>query len=278
MTLTMGTGTESILSGLRRPEYTGENRCTPCTVVNVAIALALGAGFWFVAPWLAPVALGLSLAAIYLRGYLVPGTPTLTERYFPDRVLRWFDEAPGEADTPLVGAGADGEFDPEPILLDADVLEVTADGNDLRLTDEFRSAWRKRIEVVRESGYEPRIARLLGAGGVTDPSTIEIRYDDRRVAVLDDDATVGMWPSEAALVADVAAVPVLRERIPGWDERDPPVRGRLLHSLRVFLEGCPICGGELSLAEETLESCCRSAEVVTLTCRSCDAPILEVEA
>lgn len=84
---------------LERPEHTGENRCGACTVANVCIAVALGswvvaAGVLVRAP-LAGVAAGggvfvVSLLAVYLRGYLVPRTPTLTERYLPERVLRLF--------------------------------------------------------------------------------------------------------------------------------------------------------------------------------------------
>jgi|AntDeeMetagen134_2_1112570.scaffolds.fasta_scaffold00809_4 hypothetical protein len=65
-----------IIDKLRQPEYTGENRCTPCTAVNVAIATAGGT---LVAkaksPVLGTAAFGVSLGTIYLRGYLVPGTP-----------------------------------------------------------------------------------------------------------------------------------------------------------------------------------------------------------
>ncbi|WP_433624919.1 hypothetical protein [Halomicrococcus sp. NG-SE-24] len=94
--------------------------------------------------------------------------------------------------------------------------------------------------------------------------------------MLRDGTPVAVWPSEAALVADVAAGPLLRERLPRWDAWDLGDRGQLLHAVRVFLERCPNCDGELALAEETVESCCRTAEVVTLTCRACDTPVLEV--
>jgi hypothetical protein len=40
-----------------------------------------------------PVLAG-SLALVYLRGYLVPGTPAFTKRYFPDWLLAWFDKTP----------------------------------------------------------------------------------------------------------------------------------------------------------------------------------------
>ena len=106
------------LERLRQPEYTGENRCLPCTVVNAIIAGALAAAATLlVTPVGGGVVLVLSLAAIYLRGYLVPGTPELTKRYLPDRVLRLFDKAP---DLPDPGETVDVEG----YLLDAGVLEA----------------------------------------------------------------------------------------------------------------------------------------------------------
>lgn len=269
---------DTLLSRFRRPEYTGENRCTPCTVVNVVIAVVFSAVLGIVSPVLAPVALGFSLAAIYLRGYLVPGTPQLTKRYFPDRVLRWFDKTPSQIDATLLGAVDEvEEIDPEPILRDAGVLELTADGADLQLTNEFQIEWREHIEAVRESKYEPQLAKILNTDEDINPDAVEVRIDDQSVTVFQDDTPIAMWTSEAALIADVAAVPLLRERLPEWESADLGVRGQLLHGVRVFSERCPTCGGDLALSEKTVESCCRTAEVATLSCKSCEARLLEVE-
>lgn len=274
----MSTGAESLLSALRRPEYTGENRCTPCTVVNVAIAVAVSAVVGVASLPLAPVALGLCLAAIYLRGYLVPGTPELTKRYFPDRVLRWFDKAPNRVEGTLVGMAGEGEeIDPEPALLEADALELTPDGTDLRLTDEFEAEWNDSIAAVRESDYEPRLARILGADEEVAPDALDVQVDTAATTVFRNDVLVATWPSEAALLADVAAAPLLRERLPEWADANLAVRGQLLQGVRVFLDRCPVCGGDLALSEETVESCCRSTEVATLACTDCEARLLEVE-
>lgn len=87
---------DDFIERLKQPEYTDENRCPPCTAVNLLIAAAIavvagrrnrGVGIL--------VFLG-GAALIYLRGYLVPGTPELTKRYLPETVLAAF----GKADRP----------------------------------------------------------------------------------------------------------------------------------------------------------------------------------
>jgi len=90
----MGSGGTSLRDRIREPAYTGENRCLPCTVVNVVLAVALTAAAAVFGPVVAAAVLVASMGSIYYRGYLVPGTPELTERYLPDRVLRLFGKAP----------------------------------------------------------------------------------------------------------------------------------------------------------------------------------------
>jgi hypothetical protein len=84
----------SFLGGLKNPEYTGENRCVPCTVVNALIAVAVSGLVALAVPLLGLVVLAASALLIYFRGYLVPGTPELTKRYLPARVLTAFGKNP----------------------------------------------------------------------------------------------------------------------------------------------------------------------------------------
>lgn len=90
----MGSRDSSFLERFRKPEYTGTNRCVPCTVVNAAIAVAITLAAALLGPVTALVVFVGSFASIYLRGYLVPGTPELTERYLPGRVLALFGKPP----------------------------------------------------------------------------------------------------------------------------------------------------------------------------------------
>lgn len=269
----MGTASPSVVDRLRQPEYTGENRCMPCTYTNVGIALVVSAGLWLFWEPLAPAFLVVALAAIYLRGYLVPGTPELTKRYFPDRVLRWFDKDPVGTEAPVAGSEAD--FDPEPVLLDAGAVEFCMDGEDLCATEEFETDWRREVERLREEGdLEARLADLLGA----DPGEVAVEERDSFCLVRRGEQSVARWESKAALLADLAAIPGLDDRYAGWDDLDVRQKGRLLNGARVFLERCPSCDGEVTFSQDTRESCCRSVDVVALECADCESLLLEVEA
>ncbi|WP_121820110.1 hypothetical protein [Halostella salina] len=273
----------SVVDSLRQPEYTGENRCTPCTVVNVILAvLGSAAVGWLAATVAGPsvgagagaTAFALCLAAIYLRGYLVPGTPTLTKRYLPDRVLAWFDKAPAAVDQSTAADSArdaDAEFDPvdpEQVLLDAGAVEPCESVDDLCLADGFRETWVGAMDAdvtaddaVAALGLSVADCQLAEFEGA-----YRLERDGRRVA---------QWPSKAALVADVAGATAFERQYDGWASLDSEDRGQLLSALRLFADTCPLCGGRVELGEDTVESCCRSYDVVAVTCGDCDARLLE---
>jgi hypothetical protein len=259
-----------LLDRVRRPEYTGANRCIPCTAVNVVIAGVVGALLGVV--WL-PVgvaAAGLSLAAIYLRGYLVPGTPTITKRYFPDRVLAYFDKAPDPGTAP---SGVEGV---EATLYELGAVEECPDRDDICLSGEFQATWRAEIEDCREvETTTDDAAELVGA----DPADLAFSeyYEGGPFLANVGSETVATWDSRAAYVADVAATRLLEERDPEWSERDRQERNAVLNSLRMFIETCPTCGGAVELGEETVESCCRDLQVAAAECVDCGSRVFEVE-
>ena len=270
----------SVVDRLRRPEYTGENRCVPCTVANVAITAVLavatlllvgaaGAGATAAGGAAAAVAVA-GLSAVYLRGYLVPYTPQLTKRYFPEWLLAKFDKLPEEA----AMAGSEADVDPEPVLLSAGAVEHCEGGADLCPTEAFAAEWRAEVERLRadEAALTERVRETVGA----DDAAVETY--DRFAAVRADGRVVARWESYAALLADMAAYGPLSERVPDWDGHDRQAQGSLLNGTRVFLERCPTCDGAVAFEEETVESCCRSVDVVALSCESCGARLLEVEA
>jgi hypothetical protein len=261
----------SAIDRLRQPEYTGENRCIPCTATNIIIAALMGVFVAFVSALLGAGVFVLSLIVIYLRGYLIPGTPTFTKRYFPRWVLLWFDKDPT---TPMTDETA--EIDPEQMLLNAGVIEPCRENTDLCLTSGFHDAWRDHIYTVRESNPDGEsLASALDISPSDDRITID-QHGDAFVAHTKD-IVVSQWGSQAAVTADVAATTELSERFPGWAEFSSTEIARVLMSLRIFIEQCPECDGPVQVNQEAVESCCRSYDVVASACQDCDARLFEIE-
>jgi len=244
----------SVGERLRRPEYTGENRCLPCTVVNVCLTLVAAAvAAVGVTPLGGLVVLVGGLGAIYFRGYLVPGTPELTVRYFPPWLLELFGK----------------EVELRETLRPVDGVAVRATPEGGRLVDSFASAWRERIERLRADGVsDGDVATLLGVEAVSNVG--EAAY----VA----DSGLRRWLSESALLADAAAAAVLEERGgEDWASLDPDERVATLRDLRKYLDYCPLCDGDLDDQEtETVETCCTESErVLMATCVDCDVRLIE---
>jgi len=266
-----------VVSRFRRPEYTGEHRCVPCTIVNSTIgavaAAAIGSVVGASAGAMAGagvgiVLLGVSAASIGLRGYLVPGTPTLTKKYFPDWLLRWFDKAPQARAT----VSADENLDVETILLRAEAVEPCEEVDDLCLTEEFQAAWRDRLESVRST--ETSRAELAAILGVEADALSFEEFDEAFVAYADE-TRVGQWESQGAFLADVAAATELGARLDGWQTLGLQQQSQLLYALRLFLEECPECSGTVAIEEDTVESCCRSIDIVAVSCQECGARMFE---
>ncbi|ELY35984.1 hypothetical protein [Natronorubrum tibetense] len=304
------------IADLKQPEYTGENRCEPCTILNLAIAVVVGSLVARKTKLGGLAAVGISIGLIYVRGYLVPGTPTLTKRYLPPEVLRWFgketepelasgfggvetreatdisidgtdaatedaeiDPTDGAADTTAEDGDAtatettdttESDPDPEPLdleafFLDHDVLEPCSDRDDLCLTEEFEADWLAAIENVDETGVDA--AAVIDAFDFdAQPETFELESRDDARVLVGDRGIAGRWPSRAAVVADVGASRVLTDWAPEWDAQTPETKGQVLNGLRMFLETCPGAGGEISMDEEVVESCCSSHDVIAVTC------------
>jgi hypothetical protein len=264
----------SALESLRQPEYTGENRCMACTAVNSVLAVAFagivtagtsaagsndavaaGAGVGFLA---------LAAASIWLRGYLVPGTPELTKRYMPEWMLAWFGKTPDDA-TGLDGSSdavdpSEVDVDPERVLLDAGAVEPCEDVDDLCLSDEFAESWQAEMDAIDDIAVDDALATF----GFDDEDYELGRHDDA-VLLNRGPHRVGQWPSEAALVADVAGARALADRHPEWSDFSAVAKGRVLNGLRVFLQTCPD-GSRAEFREDTVESCCSSYDVVTVEC------------
>ncbi|MFC7097902.1 hypothetical protein [Halobaculum marinum] len=256
----------SSLRRLRNPAYTGANRCYPCTGVNLAAtgALALAAGTVSVPAGVAVAAGG--AAAVYFRGYLVPGTPELTKRYLPERVLRWFDKAPT--------GDALGGIDPEQYLRAAGAVIDGPDG-DLTVAPAMRAAI---VSEVADLDSDDALAFALADALGFDPAEVTVRVEGAGYGARIGNQPAGRWESRVALATDLAAHEVFTRQVGGWRGLPADTRASLLGAFRLCMDSCPACDGAVSLGTDVAESCCRSYEVLVATCAGCDARLFEVDA
>lgn len=259
------------VDAVRRPEYTGERRCWPCTALNVALlAVACAA----VAPWSPPAAVALAAvgaAGIWLRGYLVPYTPRFAPRIaaaLPGDVFAV--EAAPAATGSLSSSGAEDE---EAVgrrlfaeLRRAGVLE--GDEGAVGLSAEFRRRWAAAMADLRTGSLEDlerTVAEVAGTDGV-DAFAGETRA---YVAVPTPSGTA--YLSRHVAIAEAAAVLALRDVAPGVDE---DLRVAAADPLRMFLERCPVC--DAAVVETDPTACCgsvrdpRTLPEAVLACPECD--------
>lgn len=255
------------LDGFRQPEYTGENRCLPCTLVNLGLAAGLTGATAVVSPPAAVGVAGLSLASIYLRGYLVPGTPELTKRYLPARVLAWFGKVPVVQAT---------DIDPGAVLTESGVLVDDPALDDLTLDGSFQAAWEARTAALlaADGGERRALAQLLDVPR----EELTVAAHGAGLAAYFDGEWLGGLESQAAFYTDMAALELLASRVDGWGRLGMDGRSELAGGLRLFVETCPACGGHVSFGEDTVDSCCSSYQVIAVTCNDCDARLLELQA
>lgn len=266
------------LTALKQPAYTGQNRCIPCTFLNIVIALiagiAVALGIWFLqlgSPSIAAVSgattVAAGLAIIYVRGYLIPGTPTFTKRYFPAWLLAVFDKQPVHT--------LSEELVPEELLLDIGIVIHEPGTDDLALDGSFADAWQHAME--RHSEDESMVAESIGQLSGVEPEQIRFENRPRSYMAWVGEDHLASWPSRGACVADAAGVTVLPIHDSEWETRSLPTRAEMLGVLRLFIESCPVCEGTVSLSQDVVESCCQRRDVVAATCGDCGSRLFETD-
>ncbi|SMO50707.1 hypothetical protein [Halorubrum cibi] len=272
---------------LRDPRYTGSNRCLPCTIVNLVIAVGLAIAVATVSVGWAVAVLAVAAATIGVRGYLVPGTPALTKRYLPDRVLALFDKGP-ERDGFASGTPAEsvaestesGPFDPATALVEAGVLLEDPAIDDFVLEERFHDAWRREARNLADADEdEAALAAFLDLDAAADSETETVALTDHGHAYVAsiENEPAGRWESRQAFLADLAAASTLADRWDGWESLSTARRSELLGSLRLFVEACPTCDGVVTLDATVVESCCRRYDVLAATCEACGARLFEAD-
>ncbi|MFC4543420.1 DUF3325 domain-containing protein [Halosolutus amylolyticus] len=245
------------LERVRRPEYTGENRCWPCTITNsLLLTVLVGAAAWRGRRLLAAGIGLLGAGAIALRGYVVPYTPRFAPRLVAALPIDAFDHGDPVTETgSLSGAGeAAGHDEGEPAptgeevlteLLEADA--VVAEGEEIRLSSDFQDDWRREMRTLREGDLQT----LAQVADEQTPPRIEPRTREgwgRPVLVLESDDAPPVTLRRGIAVAELAAARALESRVDSGAIRR--AAGRPLRSL---LETCPLCDGELTVSQST---CC----------------------
>lgn len=268
-----GSGPRGLLDRLRRPAHTGENRCWPCTVLNLLLAAVVGAVLSARSRLVGLVAFGVSVLAIALRGYLVPGTPRVAPRLVDPLPIDFGHGDPGgsragneEGNGQLT---APDSSDPEQLLgalLEAGVL--VPEDEDLRLDGEFRGAWRERMGKLRECSTPELAARAARAA----PGDVAGHAEGDRVLLAGDR---DVWLRPAVAIAETAAA----ETLAAWD-LSPGVRAPAASPLRMFTPVCPVCAGDLQ--ETTVQNCCggpgsvySTPEQPVVACRECETVVFE---
>lgn len=266
-----------MLDAVRRPEYTGDRRCWPCTVLNAVVVVGVAAlvGAWV--PLLSVPVLAVGAAAIWLRGYVVPYTP----RFAPPLAAAagldglFHDATPPPEPSSLAPEAVDGEE------LLADLVAAGAlepEGETLALAPAFAERWEAEMADLRALDTA---ALTRAAAEVAVAAESRVQRDgagDREWVVLSDGSGQVQnehWLTRPVAVAETAAARALGDDLP------PARRAAAAGALRMFLEECPDCGTPLE--ETTTMDCCGGhtgpgdvpADVIA--CPACDARLYTFE-
>lgn len=271
---------------LRRPAYTGENRCLPCTIVNgglvllAVVALAVAGR-----PRVAAAGAVGGAATIWLRGYLVPYTPRFAPRlavHLPGSgaLFDHADDSPPdglatgtspESDRPAGDAVVDALLEAGVVVPAGDGGRDTdddRDGGDLTLADSFRDAWRREMATLRDRDPAELAAVADDCTGPAVEARASRGWDGRRSAVVLEGSGGVVSLEYGIAVAELAAARALESRI-----EDRSIRLAAGRPLRSLLAACPLCDGELAISRS---SCCGEVTPIgstpseKLVCPDCD--------
>jgi hypothetical protein len=251
----------------RNPDYTGSNRCWPCTAVNAIVVGLLSAGIAVIGYEFGAVLVGaLGVAAIWMRGYAVPGTPQLT-RYLPESVLRLFGKGSSPTRRPT---------DVVRTLFEAELLAGSEDGSP-QLADEARTTYetrtrelaadRERLEDAVPEAF-PGVASVSANRGLGGRETWFAKDEEGN--------TVTQWEARPVVAMDVAGAELLADRVDGWERYEPRKRREAYAVLRQGASTCPSCGGEFEAEGSRSVACCGGRSLTgVLRCPDCNYAVVD---
>ncbi len=281
-------GVQWLAERVRRPEYTGTDRCWPCTGVNLVIVVAGGAlagGVTWRAVGPLPGALAMAvvllagIALIALRGYVIPYTPRIAPRIVGALGLEHLFHQPL---TPEAGALRETDPGEAPdgeallsVLVDSGVVEVSDD--QVHLAGTISDRWRTEMKALAKL-ETPALAEAVEA--VADAAAVRPVVDARGDWIVLSDGREGLagetWLPRPVAIAEAGAMRALKHRLP-----DAQTRRAAVGTLRMFLEACPDCGAPLE--ETTTAACCggitdpRTEPDDVLACPDCDVRLFVFE-
>lgn len=265
-----------MFESLRRPEYTGENRCLPCTAVNAVVVVLASTVVGLLSPLVGLAVFVLGVVLIVLRGYVVPYTPS----FAPQLTAKLpFDFGPSHVTdggrTSESLAGDEADLDGETLiqrLAEAGVV-VADESGDLFLADDVRRTWEAGMSRLRGVSDSDLAMAAADAAPFDADGRSEANGDWIVVTRIDDDADV--WLSRAHAVAETAAVAALTS-----EGLDKETAAQAATPLRLFLQSCPACGGPVE--ETTVSDCCGGTmglydnpETPVLACAECGEVLYE---
>ena len=146
------------------------------------------------------------------------------------------------------------------------VIEVH--GDDVELDESFETEWIAEIEQIAPNPT----AHLSPNDTHTD---IILREFEGMCFVTTETAEIAQFISRAALIADLAAIPLLQKRAENWDDLSHAARDEILIGLRIFLEICPTCAGQVAFGDEPVASHSHDQDIIPYECQACSSRLVE---
>ncbi|WP_331233511.1 hypothetical protein [Natronorarus salvus] len=257
----------------KTPGYVGENRCLPCTAVNLALvavaALALARR-----SRVGALSVGLlGTALVWTRGYIVPYTPR-----FAPWLVSFLPVDPFHRESGPGSIGALDDADGEAVLAALAEAGVVRLGEDrVTLDPAFEEHWVAEMGALRSLSDRALADELAGdLDGVDGVEVLSVAGDVR--FALGERGLPGTFVSRPVAIAELAAIRTLGRVAPTIEES---TRAAATRPLRGFLERCPAC--ECSLSERPVTGCCggrdpRSLPEAEVVCPACDRRLFVVDA
>lgn len=242
------TTAHAALDALQDPRHTGENRCWPCTAVNLGLVALVS--LWLLVRHrrgLGLLVAAVGATAVALRGYAVPYTPRFAPKLvavspIPDDIFEKVGANAAERESLT-----DTDMDGETVLRElAEAGVVVADGDIVRPADAIDSAWHREMDRLANQPLD----ELVATARETLPAITTVEaYDDG------DSEWLAVGESRTDLVARPVAVAELAAyRALGDAVDDTGVRLAGARAFPMFLDSCPVC--ESPLEESSEVSCC----------------------